>query len=799
MLRGFRHRIFVGGFGAVAAAVAMGLGALALWGVHIARATELASLIPPRRAAPSPGAAMEERFHSQVQPFLKTNCYKCHGDGHHKGDVALDKFDSFASIQNDRQTWQTVQQMLEEHKMPPKKAPQPEGRKTAMVLQFVSDALDFVDPTAPRDPGFVAIHRLNRNEYNNTIRDLVGVDFEPADDFPVDDTGYGFDNIADVLSMSPLLAERYLAAAEQAMDRAIVTENPNRPRIEGFAVADMTGGQMVDRGHRMLSSPGEIVQEHDFPASADYEFRIQAEQNRAGNDPAEMIVTLGDHGVARFDVFNTRGHPQTYTFRVHVEQGAQEVGLAFVNGYEGPGPRDSRRRVRGLILDALEIEGPLNLGPPPPSDIQRRLLFCGPADGQAGEACASKVLQKFASRAFRRPASEDEVAGLVRLYQSARGQGERFDAACKLAMTAVLVSPQFLYRIEQDPSDHPRQPHPLTDYELASRLSYFLWSSMPDDILFDLARQQKLHERQVLDAQVRRMLADAKSGAFISNFAGQWLELRNLALANPDPKLFGQFSGLRDDMRRETEMFFEGIVRDDRSVLELLDANYTFLDERLARFYGIAGVRGSEFRRVELTGEQAHRRGGVMSMASILTITALPNRTSPMRRGKFILDQILGTPIPPPPPDVPPLSDKPTDVAGASLRQRLEAHRTNPSCATCHERLDPLGFSLENYDAIGRWRDYDGSFPIDSAGNLPDGEACDGPEGLRQVLLAHKRQFVRCLVEKVMTYALGRGITGSDAATISQICSEVDKNEYRFSSVINGVVHSEAFVERRGK
>ena len=745
-------------------------------------------------------AQIEERLKSQVQPFLQANCYRCHGNGKHKGDVALDKFTSLASIQSDRKTWNAVRDQLQQHDMPPKKAPQPPAGQVSMVLKFAADALNFVDASAPRDPGFVPIHRLNRNEYNNTIRDLVGVDFKPADDFPADDSGYGFDNIADVLSMSPLLAEKYLAAAEQVMDKAIVTENPNRSRVTKYIGSNLSGGEaMPDEGHRILYSAGEITQQHHFVANGKYEFRIGAEADPAGAEPAKMKVTLGKKEIQTFEVADGRGHPKVYVFQTEVTAGDHKLKVAFTNDFYDPKASDPGKRDRNLIIDSIEIEGPINLPPPEPSEVQKKLLFCGPADGESGEACASNIIRRFAGRAFRRPATGLEVGKLLALYRQARAQGDSFSEACRFALTAVLVSPQFVYRIELDPIAKPQTPHAIDDYELATRLSYFLWSSMPDDELFQLASEHKLHQPAVLDSQVKRMLADPRSQAFITNFAGQWLELRNLDVANPDPKQFPQFARLREDMRREGELFFQGIVCDDQSVLDLLDANYTFVNQRLARLYGIDGVSGNEFRRVEFTGEQAGQRGGVMTMAAVLTVTALPNRTSPVRRGKFILDQILGMPPPPQPPNVPPLEDKATDVAGISVRKRFEAHRANPACASCHVRMDPLGFSLENFDAIGRWRDHDGSFPVDSSGKMPDGQTFSGPAGLRTVLLAHKEQFLECFIEKLMTYALGRGTEGYDYPTIKEIATSAEQNGYRFSTLVNGIVHSDAFLKRRGK
>lgn len=741
---------------------------------------------------------MDQQFKSKIQPFLQNNCFKCHGNGKHKGDVALDKYTSFASIQSDLDTWQSVHDELEQHDMPPEKAPQPAADQVAMVMRYTSQALDFVDPSAPRDPGYVAIHRLNRTEYNNTIRDLVGVDFQPADDFPADDTGYGFDNIADVLSMSPLLAEKYLAAAEQVMDKAIVLENPNRPRITKYEPEKMQGGYLT-AGARELSTNGEITLDHKFPVSAEYEFRIEAEQDQAGTDAAKMVFSVAGQEIKTFDVPNRRGRPKIYTIRIKIDAGRQPISFAFTNDFYDPDNPNPKRRDRNLYVDSFEVEGPLNLGPPAPSDIQRRLLFCGPADGSAGETCAEHILRSFARRAFRRPASDDEIRRLMKLYKEERIEGNSFEQSCKVALTAVLVSPHFLYRIETDPANS-SAPHPINDYELASRLSYFLWSSMPDDLLLTLAAEHRLHQPAMLDAQVKRMLADPRADAFIHNFAGQWLELRNLATISPDPKIFPKFDlALRDDMRREGELFFGNLVKQDRSALELLDCNYTFLNDRLARFYGIDNVNGDQFRKVDFTPAESKERGGVLTMAGVLAVSAMPNRTSPVKRGKFILDQILGTPPPPPPANVPPLQEEGPSTKVQSVRERLEAHRANPACAACHAKLDPLGFALENFDAIGRWRDKDAGIPIDSTGSLPNGEEIDGSAGLRKVLMAHKEQFLRAFVSKLMTYGLGRGTTQADAPMIREIYRAAERNDCRMSSIMSGIVHSDAFLKRRPK
>jgi mono/diheme cytochrome c family protein len=756
-------------------------------------------------AAPAPlpnsgKTALELQFQNKIKPFLQENCFKCHGNGKHKGDVALDKFTNFASVQLDLDTWQTVRDELEHHDMPPEDEPQPTSDKIRSVLAFCGQAMDFVDPSIPVDPGFVAIHRLNRNEYNDTVRDLVGVDFHPADNFPADDTGYGFDNIADVLSMSPLLAEKYLAAAEQVMDRAIVLDNPNKPKITNYSADKMQGGEVAAGNARELASEGEITQDHKFVATGEYEFRIEAEQDQAGKEAAKMKVSVGGKVIKTFDVFNRRGRNKIYIFRTTVPGGAQTVSMAFINDFYDPKNPNPKKRDRNLYVGSLEIEGPFNVPPPPPSAMQKRLLFCGPADGATGESCAGQIVRAFATRAFRRPATADEVSRLVKLYKIQRTQGESFEQACKVMLTAVLVAPDFLYRIELDPAGPPT-PHAISDFELASRLSYFIWGSLPDDQLLDLAGRKTLHQPAVLDQQVKRMLADAKSSAFLRHFTGQWLELRNLSQIAPDPNKFPEFTpALRQDMQKEGELFFRNVVLQDRSVLDFLDANYTFLDQRLANFYGIDGVSGDDFTKVVFTPEQSKRRGGVLTMAAVLTVSALPNRTSPVKRGKFILDQILGTPPPAPPPGVPALPERGAQATPTSVRERLEQHRANPQCAACHAKLDPLGFALENFDAIGRWRDTDGGAAIDSSGSLPSGESIKGPLGLRKVLVAnHKEQFLRSFVSKLMTYALGRGTTTADSMTIRSIYRTAEKNDCRFSTIIGGIIHSDAFLKRRAK
>jgi hypothetical protein len=550
--------------------------------------------------------------------------------------------------------------------MPPEEKPQPTPAEVERFARAITDVLAKVDCGRESDPGRVTIRRLNRAEYNNTIRDLVGVDFRPGDDFPSDDVGYGFDNIADVLTLPPLLFEKYLAAAEQVAEKAIVV-----------------------------------------------------------------------------------------------------------------GPEAAKK-------DKLP-------------ESHRRILFITPTRASKTEA-ARAIIERFASRAYRRPVAAGEVGRLLRFVDLAEEGGEGFERGIQLAVEAILCSPQFLFRVELDPRPRRRGEvlppvRPVNDYELASRLSYFLWSSMPDDELTELAAQGELRSDDNLERQVERMLRDPKAGALVDNFGDQWLQLRLLATVNPDAKQFPTFDDdLRRAMLQETRLFFESVLREDRSVLDFLDARDAFVNERLARHYGIAGVKGEEFRRVSLTDD---RRGGLLGQASILTVTSNPTRTSPVKRGKWILEQILGTPPPQPPANVPELKEDQDVVLKGTLRQRMEQHRADPNCATCHARLDPLGFGLENYDAIGSWRDKEGAFPIDASGTLPTGESFQGPKELKAILKGRSDEFVRCLAEKMLTYALGRGLDYYDKCAVDRIVAAMAQNDFRFSTLVGEIVASDPFQKRR--
>jgi hypothetical protein len=588
-----------------------------------------------------------------VQPLLQTYCHQCHNRQKHKGGFSLDSFPTLEQVRADRKTWTELLRKLRTQEMPPEDEAQPSDKERQFLVTWIDSLLFPVDCDHP-DPGRVTIRRLNRAEYNNTVRDLLGVDFKPADDFPHDDTGYGFDHIGDVLSLSPLLLEKYFTAAESIMDRV------------------------------------------------------------------------------------------------------------FTN-----------------------------------TELKSRVLVCAPT-ASTTNACLRQIVEKFARRAYRRPVTGAETGRLVALARVWLDQGEPFDTAVKWTCQAVLVSPGFLFRAESQPGpDDPKQVHSLDEFSLASRLSYFLWSSMPDEELFSLAERGRL--RKELPKQLQRMLKDPRSEALVQNFAGQWLQFRNLKNMAPDRGVFPAFDDeLRESMRQETELFFANLLHGDRSVMDLLVADYTFVNDRLARHYGLKEPgTGAKFQQVSLKGT---RRAGVLTQGSVLLVTSNPTRTSPVKRGKWVLENLLAQPPPPPPPNVPPLKESKEDAAGASLRERMVQHRADPLCSSCHAQMDPIGFSLENFDGIGAWRDKDGGFPIDASGQLPGREQFVGPDGLARLLAGKRReQFLRCVAEKMLTYALGRGLEYYDRCAIDRIVSQMEKRGDRFSALVEAVVTSTPFQMRRGE
>ncbi|HZJ15517.1 MAG TPA: DUF1592 domain-containing protein, partial [Chthoniobacteraceae bacterium] len=710
----------------------------------------------------------------------------------HKGDLDLVKIVGSTNLLEHHEVWEKVVEALDSGDMPPEKKPQPAPAQREMLLGFIGGQLSNVDCKLGFNPGKVTIRRLNREEYRNTIRDLLLVDFQP-DDFPNDEVGYGFDNIADVLSLPPLLMEKFMNAAEEIAKKAIVLDAAPKPRVMRLAgdrfKTDSEANRPLEDHTLGLFREGEGVAEFTFPVKAEYTFRIRAFGEQAGPELPKMAFRIGGKEVRVFEVKAVE-RSATYEVSAPLEAGAQKIAIAYLNNFNSDGDRN-------LFVEAVEI-----LGPPETPNVKlpeshTRLIPRLPEPGREREM-ARGILTEFACRAYRRQATPDEVERLVGFVELAMKNKAGFLEGIQLAIQAALCSPRFLFRWELDPDKmKPGDIRDLTDYEVASRLSYFLWSSMPDQELFDLAASGELLQNGNLEKQVARMSKDPKARALVHNFAGQWLQIRNMYEVSIDPALFPRWDdSLKPLMEQETERFVETIMKEDRPVTDLIGADFTFLNEKLARYYGIDGVRGDDFRRVSLPPGSA--RGGVLTQGSVLLATSTPTRTSPVIRGKWILEQILGTPPPPPPPEVPPLKEqKPADQS-AALRQRLEQHRIDPACAGCHELMDPLGFALENFDATGAWRDKDGRFAIDPSGKLrgDDGQSFNGPQELK-ALLKNNKKFVRCLTEKMMTYALGRGLEYYDKCAVKKIAEELPAAEHRFSALLTGIVTSDPFLKRK--
>jgi mono/diheme cytochrome c family protein len=808
------------------------------------------------RSSPAQRAQSRPDFGKSVLPFLVENCYACHNARRKSGELDLEQFKTAASILGQRDTWEHVLQKLEAGEMPPKGAPRPDAAELKSVINWIESEFDRADRLAKPDPGRVTARRLNRAEYNNTVRDLLGVDIRPADDFPQDDSGYGFDNIGDVLSLSPSLMEKYLSAAEKIARAAVFGPEQLKPTITrlrpplGKIVSSTK--PLLDYDVTGLSLPNAVHTTHRFPVDAEYNLRIFLGGVRpAGSEPIQLAVWIDGRqvkttgfdpqGIASFSDDRQDFGSMTHDFRTRVTAGDHWIAVSIMRLYEGlpvsyGGPAPSQRPeppkpvfkppradipperlaeikkrfearlaervpVNEARVTGIDVGGPYDQAKGPSVESLKKIYVCGHLDGRHQPGCDHKIVSSLARRAYRRPVTSEEVNKLTNLVSMAMAKGDSFEEGIVQATQAMLVSPHFLFRIEKDRGPDRRlanagEIYQIGQHELASRLSYFLWSSMPDEELLRLADQRALRKPEVIAAQVRRMLSDPKSQALVENFGGQWLELRKLESAKPDRDRFPEFDEyLRMSMRRETELFFENIVRQDRSVIDFIDADYTFLNERMARFYKIPNVTGPEFRKVSLSGNA--QRGGVLTQASVLTVSSYATRTSPVLRGKWILENILNAPPPPPPPDVPNL-DEAKIGSSMSLRQQLEAHRKNATCAACHSRMDPLGFGLENFNAIGQWRAQDGKFPVDSSGTLPDGRSFNGPQSLKVILRGDRDAFARGLTEKLLTYALGRGTERYDRPAVKRIAARVAAKDYRFSSLALEIVNSLPFQYRRG-
>ncbi|MBL8212147.1 MAG: DUF1592 domain-containing protein [Bryobacterales bacterium] len=727
-------------------------------------------------------------FEKTVQPMLAKSCAPCHNDSVASGGVNVGAFSHAASLTEKREEWERLLAKVKSGEMPPKGTPRPDPSQVKSLLDYIHGEFEKADRNVKADPGRVTAKRLNRNEYSNTIRDLLGVDFRAEKDFPTDDSGHGFDNIGDVLTISPILMEKYLDAAEEIASRAIGANplpkkplefeyhakekkirRPNFSTIEATHRVDFEGEYIV-----RIGLPGERAKD-----AAPVTLAFYMDGKMIHSQPVETKPS----GLVYFNPYSVE------EFRLTLPEGDHTFRAAFLNDEfikTIKTAKEAYSSKSNKYLDSITFVGPFATKTERPS--RKKILVCDP---NSGAACVDKILSTLARRAYRRPVTKADVAALTRFVNLAKSEGKTTEQGIQLAIQAMLVSPHFLFRIEHDPV---AGVHQISDLELASRLSYFLWSSMPDEQLLALAESKKLRTPGTIDAQVKRMLADDRSAALASNFAGQWLETRNLDSVKPDPQKFPDWGpDLRDAMKMETRMFFEAMLRENRPMGEFLDAKFTYLNDRLAAHYGIEGVQGPEFRRVELTTAQ---RGGILAHASVLTVSSYPTRTSPVIRGKYVLQNILGVPPPVPPPNVPSLDEEAVGTSG-SLRQQLEKHRSNAVCASCHARMDVLGFGLENYDAIGRWRSKDGNFEIDPSGTFPNGRSFKDAAEMRTALKADLPEFARCITEKMLTYALGRGLERYDRRTVADIVKKISGDDYRFQTLVFEIVRSLPFQNRR--
>ncbi len=770
-----------------------------------------------------------------VFSFVKKNCVGCHNNALANGDVNLAKLTTPESFDESRETWEQVVAKIKMGEMPPPGFPKPPAADSKTVTTILETEFARQDRSAKPDPGRITARRLNKTEYNNTIRDLLGVDIRPADDFPSDEAAFGFDNIADALSLSPVLLEKYLYAAERAVRAAIFGPEKLKPASVHYSAPVRIPVLPKDLFHydeSGLSLHHAFHVLHRFPVDGEYSFRLVMNGHRPDQTmPVTPAFYIDNKLVQTFEYDGTDLEGQVLEVRAKVTAGEHLLSATYLKNYHGlppkyKGPEPSTRTnymklsaARGQLTDAdkellrkygtkikvdrvevrvdnryesIDIGGPFTQTEGPSAASRRAIYVCTAKT----VACAQAIVTNFTRRAFRRPVTAAEVAPHAKLYQLARQHGDSFEEGIAAALQGVLVSPHFLFRIERDRPAGPTQPFaPVNNHELASRLSYFLWSTMPDPALRAAADNGTLRQPAMLQAQVRRMLRDPKATALVENFTGQWLQFKNIDAMKPDIEKFPDFDdSLRLSMRRETELFLEDMIRQDGSILDILDAKHTFLNERLARFYGVPGVTGHDFRRVDMS--QMNRGGGILAHGSVLTVSSYSTRTSPVLRGKWILENLLNAPPPPPPPAVPSLEES-TAGKNLSLRRQMEEHRKNPACASCHSRMDPLGFGLENFNAVGAWRTQDGDFAIDPSGELPSGKRFQGPAELKALLQEDRNAFVRGMTEKLLTYGLGRGLERYDKPVVAAIAAKIPARNYRFSALVLEIVNSLPFQMRR--
>ena len=752
----------------------------------------------------------------EASALLEDYCAGCHNPVDLDGGFAVANLNA-ARVEDHAEVWESVVRKLRTRTMPPQAAQRrPDAQTYERLATWLEERLD---ATAVASPGRPALRRLNRAEYANAIRELLGLNVDVADLLPPDDSAYGFDNNADLLVVSPALLERYLSAADRVS--ALAVGDP--ATAIGAKTYSVPGdhSQATHLAGLPLGTVGGMAVEHDFPLDAEYEFQATLFRNnlegiRGLEHPHELEIAVdgvrvllvpvgGEHepDMPRDTIITARSDATDARLKVRAPVGAGDrtVTAAFIRKMGAGTTRlrpfdrsnaDTYESTGRPHVETLTITGPFEPTGVGATASRERIFTCLPATAAEEEPCAAEILTTLARRAYRRPVDAADLDRLMPFYRDGRAQGS-FDTGIQLALRRLLASPAFVFRIEQDPADvAPGAAFAVSDIELASRLSFFLWSGPPDDALLELAVAQRLHEPGVLEAQVRRMLRDPRAAALTENFAGQWLHLRNLQTIKPNTDFFPDFDdNLRRAFKRETELFFASIVDENRSILDLLTADYTFVDERLARHYGIPNVYGSRFRRVQLPPELDMRRG-LLGKGGVLMATSHADRTAPSLRGKWLLENLLGTPPPAPPANVPPLPAE-AGAAPKTMRERLDVHRANPACADCHALIDPLGFALENFDAVGAWRDIDAGGAVDASGRLPDGTALSGATDLRAALAAEPRVFASTFVEKLMIYALGRGLAAYDMPVVRGILREAEADDYRFEAVVMGVVASPAF------
>jgi len=766
-----------------------------------------------QQAAPpsSPEGANERKA---IGRFAEEYCVACHNRDDKTAGLALDAMSS-EDVSGDPKAWERVVRKLVAREMPPEGEVRPSGRAYESFVSLVAGSLDRAAAEKPEPGRTATFRRLNRTEYQNAIRDLLALDINASALLPNDESSHGFDNVT-VGDLSPTLLDRYITAAQQ-ISRLAVGRTGRSPGGETIRIRpDLTQEEHVD-GLPIGTRGGALVP-YTFPQDGEYEIRLRLtrdrnEQVEGLREPHELEVLLDRERRASFTVTPPQSASDQATADAHLKvriratAGPHKLGVTFLKDssslletkrqpYQAHYNMHRHPRISPAIYQ-VSITGPYDAKGHGDTPSRRRIFVCEPKEPGEEEACARRILSTLMRRAYRRPVVDADLWKPMELYRGARTEGD-FDAGIEMALSAVLVNPQFLFRIEPDPPGvAANSAYRVPDIQLASRLSFFLWSSIPDDELLGLAERGELSKPEVLKQQALRMLAEPRSRSLVSNFAGQWLHLRNLESINPDLRLFPDFDdNLRQAFRQETELLFEGVLREDRSVLDLLKSDHTFLNERLAKHYGIPHVYGSHFRRVEL-GEDSVR-GGLLRQGSVLTVTSYATRTSPVIRGKWVLENILGMPPPPPPANVPVLKDN-TVSSALSVRERLAEHRASEACASCHKRLDPVGFALENFDAVGRWRTFEEGRPVDSTGGLPDGSQFEGVTGLERALLKRPELFVATLTEKLLTFALGRGVEFYDAPAIRKIVGDARAKDDRFSSLIVGIATSTPFQMRKSE